>query len=32
MQGEIRVTAFTQEVDKFYSIIETGKVRGTASY
>uniref|UniRef100_A0A674D4P6 Replication protein A subunit n=1 Tax=Salmo trutta TaxID=8032 RepID=A0A674D4P6_SALTR len=24
--GEIRVTAFTQEVDKFYSIIETGKV------
>uniref|UniRef100_A0A8C8MDR1 Replication protein A subunit n=1 Tax=Oncorhynchus tshawytscha TaxID=74940 RepID=A0A8C8MDR1_ONCTS len=26
MQGEIRVTAFTQEVDKFYSIIETGKV------
>uniref|UniRef100_A0A6Q2Z754 Replication protein A subunit n=1 Tax=Esox lucius TaxID=8010 RepID=A0A6Q2Z754_ESOLU len=24
--GEIRVTAFTQEVDKFYSLIETGKV------
>jgi len=24
--GEIRVTAFTQEVDKFYTLIETGKV------
>lgn len=26
-QGEIRVTGFNQEVDKFYSLIETGKVR-----
>lgn len=24
--GEIRVTAFTQEVDKFFTLIETGKV------
>ncbi|XP_031429075.1 replication protein A 70 kDa DNA-binding subunit isoform X2 [Clupea harengus] len=24
--GEIRVTAFTQEVDKFYSLVEQGKV------
>lgn len=26
-QGEIRVTGFNQEVDKFYSLIEAGKVR-----
>lgn len=26
-QGEIRLTGFNQEVDKFYSLIEVGKVR-----
>lgn len=26
-QGEIRVTGFNQEVDKFFSLIEAGKVR-----
>lgn len=27
LQGEIRITGFNQEVDKFYSLIEVGKVR-----
>lgn len=27
LQGEIRVTGFNQEVDKFYSLVEVGKVR-----
>lgn len=26
-QGEIRVTGFNQEVDKYFSLIEVGKVR-----
>jgi len=27
LQGEIRITGFNQEVDKFYGLIEVGKVR-----
>lgn len=27
LQGEIRVTGFNQEVDKFFTLVEVGKVR-----
>lgn len=31
-QGEIRVTGFNQEVDKFFSLIEVGKVRRSSRW